>query len=190
LSGLRAQLGLSGFRTEKGNQPIAGASGSCYIHTDCYCRPACISLPAFPGENRMFTLWGAKHRFCDTFNRRGFLRAGALGSLGLPDGLRLQAQAATDRKTAKSVIFVCLAGGPSHIDMYDLKPDAPVDVRGEFKPIQSNVPGFDICEHFPLQSRIADKMALVRTLQFVEPMQHELEEVYSGYIKAQGRPSF
>src|SRR5262245_55662356 len=139
----------------------------------------------------MLTLWGAKRRFCDNINRRDFLRLGAsgLGGLSLPEVLRLRAQAGTN-KSPKSVIMVCLAGGPSHIDMYDLKPDAPTDIRGEFKPIQSNVPGFDICEHMPLQAKIADKMALVRTLQFVEPMQHELEEVYSGYIKAQARPSF
>ena len=86
--------------------------------------------------------------------------------------------------------MICLAGGPSHIDMYDLKPDAPADYRGEFKPIQTNVPGFDICEHMPLQAKIADKLALVRTVQFVEPMQHELEEVYTGFPKAAKRPSF
>ena len=80
--------------------------------------------------------------------------------------------------------MVCLAGGPSHIDMYDLKPDAPADYRGEFKPIRTNVPGFDICEHMPLQAQIADKLALVRTVQFVEPMQHELEEVYTGFPKS------
>ena len=86
--------------------------------------------------------------------------------------------------------MVCLAGGPSHLDMYDLKPDAPADYRGEFKPIQTNVPGFDICEHMPLQAKIADKLALVRTVQFVEPMQHELEEVYTGFPKSAHRPSF
>jgi hypothetical protein len=86
--------------------------------------------------------------------------------------------------------MVCLAGGPSHLDMYDLKPDAPSDYRGEFRPIRTNVPGFDICEHMPLQSRIADKLALVRTVQFVEPMQHELEEVYTGYPRSARRPSF
>src|SRR5207248_7007680 len=88
------------------------------------------------------------------------------------------------------VIMICLAGGPSHIDMYDLKPDAPADFRGEFKPIQTNVPGFDISELFPMQARIADKLALVRTVQFVEPMQHELEEVYTGFPKSARRPSF
>ena len=86
--------------------------------------------------------------------------------------------------------MVCLAGGPSHLDMYDLKPNAPVDYRGEFKPIKTNVPGFDICEHMPLQAKIADKLALVRTVQFVEPMQHELEEVYTGFPKSAKRPSF
>ena len=90
----------------------------------------------------------------------------------------------------RAVIMVCLAGGPSHIDMYDLKPDAPSDFRGEFKPIRTNVPGFDMCELFPMQARIADKLALVRTVQFVEPMQHELEEVYTGFPKSAKRPAF
>jgi hypothetical protein len=86
--------------------------------------------------------------------------------------------------------MVCLAGGPSHLDTYDLKPDAPSDFRGEFRPIKTNVPGFDVCEHMPLQARIADKLALVRTVQFVEPMQHELEEIYTGFPRAAARPSF
>jgi hypothetical protein len=76
------------------------------------------------------------------------------------------------------------------MDMYDLKPNAPAEFRGEFRPIKTKVPGFDICEHMPLQARIADKLALVRTVQFVEPMQHELEEVYTGCPKAAHRPSF
>jgi hypothetical protein len=139
----------------------------------------------------MFTLWGAPRRFCDRIDRRDFLRIGALGfgGLALPDLLRLRAQAGT-KTTPKSIIMVCLAGGPSHLETYDLKPNAPDDFRGEYKPIRTNVPGFDICEHFPLQSRIADKLAVVRTLQFVEPMQHELEEVYTGFPKAFKRPSF
>ena len=136
----------------------------------------------------MFTLWGNKHSFCDNLNRRDFLRVGALGGLGLADVLRLQA--ASGGKKPRAVIVVCLAGGPSHIDMYDLKPGAPADVRGDFKPMSTNVPGFDICEHFPEQARIADQLALVRTVQFVEPMQHELEECYSGFPKAAKRPCF
>jgi hypothetical protein len=124
-------------------------------------------------------------------HRRDFLRIGALGlgGLALPDILRLRAQSGT-QSSPRSVIMICLAGGPSHLDMYDLKPNAPADYRGEFKPIKTNVPGFDICEHMPLQARITDKLALVRTVQFVEPMQHELEEVYTGFPKSSRRPSF
>ena len=124
-------------------------------------------------------------------NRRDFMRFGALGlgSLTLPDILRLRAEG-KNTKSPRAVIMVCLAGGPSHLDMYDLKPDAPTEYRGEFRPIKTNVPGFDICELFPLQARIADKLALVRTLQFVEPMQHELEEVYTGFPKSAKRPAF
>jgi uncharacterized protein (DUF1501 family) len=138
----------------------------------------------------VLTLWGSERRFCDRVNRRDFLRLGALGlgGLALPDILRLQAASGTKR--ARAVIMVCLAGGPSHLDTYDPKPDASTDYRGEFKPIRSNVPGFDLCEHMPMQAKIADKLALVRTVQFVEPMQHELEEVYTGFPKAAQRPSF
>jgi hypothetical protein len=125
-------------------------------------------------------------------NRRDFLKVGALGlgGLALPDLLRLRAAQGETAKTPRAVIMVCLAGGPSHMEMYDMKPDAPADYRGEFRPIKTNVPGFDICEHMPLQTKIADKLALVRTVQFVEPMQHELEEVYTGFPIAQHRPSF
>jgi hypothetical protein len=125
-------------------------------------------------------------------NRRAFLRAGALGfgGLALPNLLRLQAAQGGAAKAPRAVIMVCLAGGPSHLETYDMKPDAPTDYRGEFRPIKTNVSGFDICEHMPLQAKIADRLALVRTVQFVEPMQHELEEVYSGFPKAQHRPSF
>jgi hypothetical protein len=139
----------------------------------------------------MLTLWGPKHHSCAAVSRRDFLRVGALGlgGLTLADLLRLRAQAGTGSKP-RSVIMVCLAGGPSHIDMYDLKPDAPAEVRGEFKPIRTNVPGFDISELFPLQAKVADKLSVVRSVQWVEPMQHELEEVYTGFPKAARRPAF
>jgi hypothetical protein len=139
----------------------------------------------------MLMLWGAKHRFCDQVSRRDFLRVGALGlgGLTLPGLLRLRAQS-TAAKAPRSVIMVCLAGGPSHLDMYDLKPNSPVEIRGEFKPIRTRVPGFDICELLPRQATITDKLALVRTVQFVEPMQHELEEVYTGFPKSARRPAF
>ncbi len=139
----------------------------------------------------MLTVWGSEHRSCDGVSRRDFLRAGALGlgGLTLADVLRLRA-ASGERTPARSVIMVCLAGGPSHLDMYDLKPDAPAEVRGDFKPIKTNVPGIDLCELFPLQAKVADKLAVVRTVQWHEPMQHELQEVYTGFPKAAKRPAF
>ena len=76
--------------------------------------------------------------------------------------------------------MVYLPGGPSHIDMYDLKPNAPVEVRGEFKPIPTNVPGFDICELMPLQAKIADKFSMVRGLQSVDT--HSAEMLMRGTL--------
>ncbi len=114
----------------------------------------------------MLTLWNGKNRPRDPLSRRDFLSIGALGvgGLALPDILRLQAEA-KGTSSPRAVIMVCLGGGPSHIDMYDLKPEAPSEYRGEFRPIKTNVPGFDICEHLPLQAKIADKLAVVRNLQ-------------------------
>jgi hypothetical protein len=139
----------------------------------------------------MLTFWGEPRRYCDRVHRRDFLRVGALGLGGitLADVFRLRARAGEGSST-RAVIMVCLAGGPSHIDMYDLKPDAAPEVRGDFKPIPTNVPGFDICELFPLQARIADRLSLVRTVQFVEPMQHELQECYTGFPRSAHRPAF
>ncbi len=118
-------------------------------------------------------------------SRRDFFRVGGLGltGLALPDLLR--ARAATpgaERTREKAVIFVYLFGGPSHIDSYDMKPDAPVEVRGEFKPTKTNVPGFDICELMPMQAKIADKLALVRNLSF-NPNFHDPVELFSGFRK-------
>src|ERR1700709_802096 len=99
----------------------------------------------------MLTLWGAKQTLCDRVNRRDFLRLGGLGLTGLTlaDFPPLRAETGAAGKP-RAVIMICLAGGPSHLDMYDLKPDAPSDYRGEFKPIGRNVAGFDLCEHLPL----------------------------------------
>src|SRR5262245_31934992 len=113
----------------------------------------------------MFTVWGAKEQFCDGVSRRGFLQVGAFGAaLTLADLLRLRAGAANNKvannsgsessATCKSAILIYLPGGPSHMDMYDLKPDAPAEFRGDFKPINTNVTGVQICEHFPLQAKM------------------------------------
>jgi hypothetical protein len=101
-------------------------------------------------------------------SRRSFLQVGALGVAGLtlPDLLRLRAAgSAKETSRSKSVIMIYLPGGPSHIDMYDMKPSAPAEYRGEFKPVRTKVPGFDICEHLPLQAKIADKLSVVRGLK-------------------------
>jgi len=101
------------------------------------------------------------------FSRRSFLRVGSLGlgGLTLPTLLRLQAAAAAqgEQVKKKSVILVWLAGGPSHLDMYDLKPQAPAEFRGEFRPVATNVSGIEICEHLPLQAKVMDKLAIVRS---------------------------
>src|SRR4051794_20487656 len=103
----------------------------------------------------MFTIWGNQQGFCDGVSRRNFLKIGAFGAgLTLADMLRLKAQAAAAVPAGraaptrnKAAIMIYLPGGPSHMDMYDLKPDAPAEFRGEFRPIQTNVAGVQICEH-------------------------------------------
>ncbi|HXD87300.1 MAG TPA: DUF1501 domain-containing protein [Urbifossiella sp.] len=98
-------------------------------------------------------------------SRRSFLQVGALavGGLTLPNLLRLRAAQPAAAKRKKSVILIWQAGGPSHIDMYDLKPNAPAEVRGEFKPISTNVPGIQIGEHLPNQAKLFDKLSVVRS---------------------------
>lgn len=98
-------------------------------------------------------------------SRRAILRAGTLGlgGLTLADMLRAKAMGQAPVSGRKSVILIWQAGGPSHIDMYDLKPNAPAEIRGEFKPISTSVPGLQIGEHLPRQAAIFDKMAVVRS---------------------------
>jgi hypothetical protein len=124
--------------------------------------------------------------------RREFLRVGALGVSGLTlaDLLRHEAQAETEARRQKSVIYVVLGGGPSHIDMWDLKPDAPDEYRGPFTPIATRLHGAQICEHMPLQAGIMDQLALVRGIRSVEN-DHFLSEVYTGLPRTAGqRPAF
>src|SRR5207249_5776719 len=101
----------------------------------------------------MLTIYGTESRFCDGISRRSFLKIGslALGGLTLPQLLRAEAQSGI-RKSHKAVIMIFLPGGPSHQDMFDLKQDAPSEIRGEFKPISTKVPRSE--EHTSeLQSR-------------------------------------
>jgi hypothetical protein len=115
----------------------------------------------------MIEITSERYRCCDGFTRRGFLQVGVLSALGLtmPDLLRLQAaNAATGAVKNTAAILIWLGGGQSHIDMYDLKPDAPTEFRGEFKPIATNVAGVQICEHLPIQAKVWDKVAVVRSV--------------------------
>jgi hypothetical protein len=113
----------------------------------------------------------------EPMNRRNFLRNTSLAVAGvaLPVILArsslagsIAASAFTDRTNAKSVVFLYLAGGPSHLDMYDMKPNAPSEIRGEFRPINTNVSGLRVCEHLPLHAKIADKFAIVNGVETVD----------------------
>src|SRR5262245_25740409 len=104
--------------------------------------------------------------------RRGFLRLGSLSlaGLGLPALLAREGQASAGptreppRKRARSCIIFFLEGGPSHIDLWDMKPDAPAEIRGEFRPIATTIPGVQVCEHLPLLARQMHHLALVRSV--------------------------
>lgn len=117
-------------------------------------------------------LAGGRLRFCDGVSRREALQIGGLGTLGvsLPHLLRTDAvaspagQATGAFGSAKRVILLFMWGGPAHQDTWDLKPEGPVENRGEFLPISTNVPGIQISEHFPLISRQADKLAIIRSV--------------------------
>ncbi len=105
--------------------------------------------------------------YCDGVSRRDFLKAGTLGFLGLnlTSYLRYaQAAAASGKTVDKSGIFIYLGGGQTHLDTWDLKPDAPEGIRGEFKPTKTNIPGMEICEHLPQMAKQADKYVIVRSV--------------------------
>jgi hypothetical protein len=111
---------------------------------------------------------GSSGRYCDGLNRRSFLQLGVAGmaSVGLPGLLRARSASAATASARKdtAVILLWLDGGPGHMDMYDMKPDAPAEYRGLWKPIRTKVPGFDVTELFPKQATITDKFSMVRSL--------------------------
>ncbi|MDH4374413.1 MAG: DUF1501 domain-containing protein [Verrucomicrobiota bacterium] len=113
----------------------------------------------------MLTLSGPSSRFCDGLSRRSFLRIGGLGMGGLTLSQLLRAEAASGMKSNhKAVIMVYLPGGPPHQDTFDLKMDAPAEIRGEFRPIPTTVPGFQVCEHLPLLAKQAHRYAVIRSI--------------------------
>ncbi len=115
----------------------------------------------------MLTIWGPKSRYCDGISRRGFLKIGAFAfgatTLTLADVLRAEANRGSS-SPHKAVINIFLGGGPPHQDMFDLKMDAPREIRGEFRPINTNVAGIQICEVFPRLARLMDKCVVIRSV--------------------------
>ncbi len=114
----------------------------------------------------MWTIGDHKLRTCQGVTRRGFLQVGMLGAMGasMPELLRAQTAGKAAGKKQRSVILLWLWGGPSHLDTFDPKPDAPMDYRGPFRAIGSNVPGIQVCEYLPQLAKRADKYALIRSL--------------------------
>jgi len=157
----------------------------------------------------MLTIYGQGHRMCDGFSRRSFLQAGGLSLftgqvLSLTDIFQAEAAAANVpgqksdlinplTRRHKSLICVFLGGGPPHQDMWDLKPDAPQEIRGEFKPIETNVPGIMVGETFHRLAKLQDKATLIRSVVGNDGA-HAAFQCYTGYRPQDlavvgGRPS-
>src|SRR5205823_114426 len=148
----------------------------------------------------MLTLLGSPTRFCDGVSRRSFVKIGALAfgatSFSLADVFRAEAAATKDggsRASHKAIINVFLGGGPPHQDMFDLKPDAPAEIRGEMKPIKTNVSGIEICEVFPKLAKMMDKVSIIRSIVGASGG-HDAYQCTTGFRKESlaalgGRPS-
>lgn len=142
----------------------------------------------------MLTITGATSRYCDGVRRRSFLQIGGLSLGGLTLARMLQAdERALPSQSKKSIIMVYLAGGISHIDSFDLKPHAPKEVRGEFNPIDTNVPGIQICELLPNLAALADKYTLIRSIVGLRD-EHSSFQTNTGYVQdeteREGYPNF
>ncbi len=137
----------------------------------------------------MLTLGCDQHRLCDRMPRRAFLKIGALGGLMLADVLRLEAEQPPARTNRKSVILIFLEGGASHLDTYDLKPAAPAEYRGEYSPIRTSVPGFEMCELMPRQAEIAQHLSVLRGVRAASP-DHVYDEVFTAFPRGTRRPAF
>jgi hypothetical protein len=133
----------------------------------------------------MLTIRGGANRFCDGITRREFLKIGglALGGLTLTDILAAEARAGI-LSSHKAIIMVYLPGGPAHQDTFDLKMDAPSEIRGEFKPIKTKVPGIEICEHLPKLAAMMDKFAVIRSLVGARD-EHASNLCLTGYTQAE-----
>ncbi len=141
----------------------------------------------------MLTVLGPRSTLCDGVPRRSFLQLGALGIGGLTLPQLLRAEQASGRKTQKSVIMVYLTGGLAHQDTFDLKPNAPAEVRGEFRPISTNVAGVQFGEHLPKLARIMDQLVVIRSL-VGQRDEHSSWQSYTGTVmdvaRRESRPHF
>ena len=132
----------------------------------------------------MLTLLGNRSRFCDGVDRRTFIKIGSLGVSGLTLADLTRAEAAsTARVNSHSVIMIYLSGGISHQDTVDLKPNAPSEVRGEFNPIATNVEGIQFCELLPKLAKVADKLAILRSL-IGQRDEHTSHQNLTGYSRS------
>ena len=131
----------------------------------------------------MLTMLGSPRRCCDGFTRRETLRAGALsamGGFGVPQMLQAEETGLSKDAKAKNVIFIFLLGGAATQDMYDLKPNAPSEVRGEFRPIPTTVPGIEVCEHLPKFAQMAHQFAFIRSVNHKAGC-HNCLPCYTGF---------
>lgn len=140
----------------------------------------------------MLNVFGSTRKCRGSMSRRDVLRVGGLSLAGLTlaDVLRLRVDAGTNAQRAKSVIMIWMRGGPSHIDSFDMKPDAPAEVRGEFQPISTNVSGIQICEHTPLLAGIMDKLAIIRGIKSNDLGDHTPHYIITGSPDRGKRPAF
>lgn len=139
----------------------------------------------------MLSFFGPAGNGRKAWSRREVLSVGGLGvgGLTLAEVLRGQAQAGATSPRPKSVIMVWLRGGASHIDSYDMKPDAPPEVRGEFQPIATNVPGIHLCEYLPKHAQIMDKLAIVRGIKSNDLGDHTPHYILTGSPDRGKRPA-
>ena len=141
----------------------------------------------------MLELVGSKSKLCDGITRRSFLNVGslALGGISLPQLLRAD-ELSGNKTKHKSVIMIFLPGGPSHLDIWDPKPDAPAEIRGEFQPIQTSIPGYHMCEHMPGLAQNLDRFTIIRSLVGAKN-EHASELCLSGFgyqdSKVRNQPS-
>jgi hypothetical protein len=142
----------------------------------------------------VLTIFGKPHAhggLCDGVSRRDFLTVGGAlvaSGLSLPRLLAAEAQSGVG-SSHRAVINVFLPGGPPHLDMWDLKPDAPAEIRGEFRPIRTNVPGIDVCEHFPRIAAMMDRFVIIRSMSGCDGL-HDSYQCMTGRKKKPQEAAF